>query len=199
MRIGGENRNQLIILGLLAVIAAFALPRMFSGSPQAAAPQPNAPATTTKTTATLAARTGKKAPPRRQLLAQSLDPSLRFDLLKQGEGQQYEGSKRNIFESHPVDIPKPIDPGIKPGPQTPAPPVVPVPPPIPLKFYGFATQPGQAKRVFLASTNSDDVFVGSEGQVINRRYRIVKVNNTSVDVEDILNNNRQTIPLTPQT
>ena len=73
------------------------------------------------------------------------------------------------------------------------------PPPIPLKFYGFATQTGQAKRVFLASTNSDDVFVGSEGQVINRRYRIVKVSNTSVDDEDILNNNKQTIPLTPQT
>ena len=72
--------------------------------------------------------------------------------------------------------------------------------PIPLKFYGFATQAGQPKRVFLSSTTGEDVFVGTEGQVINRRYRIVKVNNTSVEVEDILNNNKQTLPLTsPQT
>ena len=76
----------------------------------------------------------------------------------------------------------------------------PPPPPIPLKFYGFATQAGQPKRVFLSSTSGDDVFMGTEGQVINKRYRIVKINNASVEMEDILNSNKQTLPLTsPQT
>jgi hypothetical protein len=31
---------------------------------------------------------------------------------------------------------------------------------------------------------------------VNRRYRILHIGTQSVEVEDVLNNNRQTIPLT---
>jgi len=40
------------------------------------------------------------------------------------------------------------------------------------------------------------VFVAREGDVVQRRYRILRINITSVDVEDVLTNRRQTIPLT---
>lgn len=197
MQIGAENRNQMIALLVLVVVAALMLPRFFSGHSAAATPSGAGAAGLPAKKPTTAARAGKKAPPRKPwLITSSLDPSLRFDLLKQSD-QPYEGGKRNIFDSHPVvEIPKP-DPNFikKQQEQQQAAQVAPPPPPIPLKFYGFATQQGQAKRVFLSS--GDDVFVGTEGQVINRRYRIVKVNNASVDIEDILNNNKQTIPLTP--
>jgi hypothetical protein len=67
------------------------------------------------------------------------------------------------------------------------------PPPINLKFFGFKSEPGQPKRVFLSS--GDDVFVAGEGDLVNRRYRVIKINAGSVEIEDVLNNNKQTIPL----
>jgi hypothetical protein len=73
------------------------------------------------------------------------------------------------------------------------PPVAP-PPPILLKFFGFASKPGEPKRIFLSQ--GDDVFIASEGDIIDRRYRVLRIGATSVEVEDVLNNNRQSIPLT---
>jgi hypothetical protein len=69
----------------------------------------------------------------------------------------------------------------------------PPPPPINLKFYGFANSKDGSKRIFLSQ--GEDIFVAKEGQVVDRRYRIVKINPNSVDVEDVLTNNRQTLPL----
>ncbi len=38
--------------------------------------------------------------------------------------------------------------------------------------------------------------MAKEGDIVNRRYKILKINNNSVDVEDVLTNNRQTLYLT---
>jgi hypothetical protein len=65
-----------------------------------------------------------------------------------------------------------------------------------LKFFGFANRSGEAKKIFLS--DGDEVFVAKEGDIVNRRYKIVQISNTSVLVEDVLNNNRQPVPLTPQ-
>jgi len=45
-------------------------------------------------------------------------------------------------------------------------------------------------------SQGEDIFVAKEGDIVDRRYRIVKINANSVDVEDVLTNNRQTLPLT---
>jgi hypothetical protein len=63
-----------------------------------------------------------------------------------------------------------------------------------LKFFGFASSPGEPTSVFLG--NGDDVFVAREGEIVNRRYKVMKINPKSVEIEDVLSNNRQTIPLT---
>ena len=42
----------------------------------------------------------------------------------------------------------------------------------------------------------EDVFIAKEGDIVQRRYKIVKINPTSIEVTDVLNNNQQTIPLT---
>ena len=65
-----------------------------------------------------------------------------------------------------------------------------------LKFFGFANKPGEPKKVFLSQ--GEDVFIAGEGEIVDRRYRILRIitNPASVEVEDVLNNNRQTIPLT---
>ena len=74
------------------------------------------------------------------------------------------------------------------------PPPPPPPPPINLKFFGFASKPGEPKRIFLSQ--GEDVFIAGEGDIVDRRYRILHITPSSVEVEDVLNNNRQSIPLT---
>jgi len=63
-----------------------------------------------------------------------------------------------------------------------------------LKFYGFASKPGEPKRIFLSQ--GEDFFIATEGQVIDRRYKVLRISPLSVEIEDMLNNNRQSIPLT---
>lgn len=130
-------------------------------------------------------------------LVSSLDPTLRFDLLAQSENRQYAGSGRNIFEFGYEPPPPPPKPPPKTKEQIDKenePPPPPPPPPINLKFYGFASKPGESKKIFLSS--GEDVFIASEGEVVNRRYRIIRISPSSVEIEDTLNNNRQIIPLT---
>ena len=63
-----------------------------------------------------------------------------------------------------------------------------------LKFFGFASKPGEPKRIFLSQ--GEDVFIAAEGDIVNRRYKVVRISPNAVDIEDVLYNNRQSIPLT---
>ena len=192
MKIGAENKKQIYWLMALGAIAVILLFRMFLASsgptPTAAPTAPNPfPAQSDAANLSPNARGKSAAPP--------LDPTLRTDLLKNSEGAEYKGTGRNIFEAQatpPPRIPQPIHPVVTPPPQIATTP--PPPPPIPLKFYGFANKPGQPKSIFLA--NGEDVFIGREGDIVNRRYKIVHISPSHVEIEDVLNNNRQTIPLT---
>ncbi len=126
---------------------------------------------------------------------QNLDPSLRFDVLRSSEDTKYTGTGRNIFRVFVEPPPRPVVPVTAPSQSTaPAAYVPPPPPPIELKFYGFATPAGGAKRIFLA--HNEDVFIAKEGDIVDRRYKVVKISANSVDILDVLSNNRQSIPLT---
>ena len=46
-------------------------------------------------------------------------------------------------------------------------------------------------------TGTFEVFLASPGDVVQRRYRVVTIGPSSVQVEDIPNNNKQTLPLIP--
>jgi hypothetical protein len=123
-----------------------------------------------------------------------LDPTLDLNLLSQSEEIKYAGNGRNIFVagSVPIEAPK------RNGTDTQvaaivAPPPVPPPPPITLKFFGFANRPGETKRVFLSQ--NEDVFIAAEGDIVDRRYRVLHISPNSVEVEDVINNNRQSLPL----
>lgn len=190
MKTGAESRPKLILalaLGVLAIVLVGHMFFSFAGSSSTTS------ASTTEPAAVTHGATGKDAAP----TLNSLDPTLRFDWLRESEDTKYEGSGRNIFRSQ-VDIPAPVAPGItdhqakhEPPPPTGPPP----PPPINLKFYGFASRPGQAKRIFLSQ--GEDIFIASEGDIVDRRYKILRITPVSVEVEDVLSNNRQEIPLTP--
>jgi hypothetical protein len=183
VKLGTENKRKTIIAGVLVVVAAVFLVRNFTGgSEDTAAPAPATPAQHN------ASQTGHKTP--HALLAHSLDPSLRFDLLKSSEDVTYKGTGRNIFRSEapPPEIPTPLPPEVHPGP-APAPP----PPPIDLKFYGFAGPKGGSKRIFLLK--GEDIFLAKEGDIVDRRYKIMRISPNSVEVQDVLTNNTQTLPL----
>jgi len=190
MKVGAENKKELYAMLALMAIAVVFLVRMFvsysTPSPTVAASVPNAvPA---QPEAANQRGTGRAKP------TAPLDPTLRTDLLKNSEGAEYRGSGRNIFEAQATPPPQPVREVVKQQPIGPQLPPQPPPPPIPLKFFGFANKPGEPKSIFLA--NGDAIFIGREGDIVNRRYKILRIQSNQVEIEDVLNNNRQTIPLT---
>ena len=68
------------------------------------------------------------------------------------------------------------------------------PPPIPLKFIGTIDAPGVGKLAALSDGKS--VYRGREGDVIEGRYRIVKIGVESIVMEHLDGRGRQTIRLT---
>ena len=192
MQIGAENRTKLIAALVLMVLALILLGRwMFSSggeSPAAATSSANVTAPTTLPQAPKARIRGKKA----NNASRSLDPSLRYDWLRVSEDTKYEGRGRNIFRAQ-IDIPRP-DKHFTTDVTPPQPTGPPPPPPINLKFFGFASKPGEPKKIFLSQ--GEDVFIAGEGDIVDRRYRILRISPMAVEVEDVLNNNHQSIPLT---
>ena len=190
MKLGIENRKQVIALAVLAAIAVAIMGYEFWPSSSTAAP------TTGQTTATAAkpgmrrSASGKMVPvgePR-------LDPTLDLKLLSQSEEIKYAGNGRNIFVVGSVPIEKPKANGTDKQAGLRLPPPIQPPPPITLKFFGFANRPGETKKVFLSQ--GEDVFIAAEGDIVDRRYRVLHISPTAVDVEDVINNNRQSLPLT---
>ena len=190
-----ENRNKLIAAAVLGVVALVLVGRMlFPSAPS----EPEATVVAPVAAAPAPRSTGKTRPgARRQLAAppHSIDPSLRYDWLKASEDTKYEGNGRNIFLAQ-AEIPQPVAKAQTDAEKQAAagPPPPPPPPPINLKFYGFASRPGEPKKVFLSQ--GEDVFIATEGQIIDRRYKVLHISPVSVEIEDVLSNNRQMIPLT---
>jgi len=190
VKLGTENKTKTAIAAGLLLVAGLAVYNWLSSSNDSA---PSPAATKVASAANSAAKTLGKPVARKTgpvVLAQSLDPTLRVDLLKTSENLTYKGSGRDIFQNQPEPppIPKEVQPVINTGPPPPPP-----PPPIPLKFYGFTGNKSGPKQVFLSK--GDDIFIANEGQIIDRRYKIIKIGPNSVEVEDVLTNNRQTLPL----
>ncbi|HKU26753.1 MAG TPA: hypothetical protein VJQ54_14870 [Candidatus Sulfotelmatobacter sp.] len=191
MKVGAENKKELYAMLALMVIAVVFLVRMFLSY---ASPTPGVAASVSNTLPAQPEGANQHGTGRAKSTA-PLDPTLRTDLLKNSEGAEYKGSGRNIFEAQatPPPIIQPTHTVVNnKGPI--GPPLPPPPPPIPLKFFGFANKPGEPKSIFLA--NGDAVFIGREGDIVNRRYKILHIQSNQVEIEDVLNNNRQTIPLT---
>lgn len=131
---------------------------------------------------------------------QSLDPTLQLQQLEVIEQIKYEGSGRNIFvsQAEAVVIPTPLTSGTAGGAADSkiyTAPAAPAQAPIPLKFFGFASHPGDPKKIFLSK--GDDVFIAGDGEIVDRRYKVVKISATSVDIQDVVGSGPpQSIPLT---
>ena len=197
MKLGTENKKKLMWLAVLGpialLIAAYQIIPMFMDPTpsSASSAQAAAPVSTSRGPEKRAAGKGKR------VYGENLDPTLKLDLLASSEQTIYEGNGRNIFVSHPDDIPQPVASAAKDEQAEVAytPPPPPPPPPIPLKFFGFASKPGEPKRVFLQQ--NEDIFVAGEGEIVNRRYKVVRIAPTSVEIQDMVGSGPpQNIPLT---
>jgi hypothetical protein len=199
LKVGTEDKKKVYLAaGLGVVMLGFLgnfLWQTFGPSPAPPATV-SAPPVVTTTTAAQSSTANPAFPHQAAKLAglASLDPTLHPEIMRQAESLEYTGRGRNIFSmsSVPVAIPKPIA-SVRQAAVNTGPPPPPPPPPITLGFYGYAAEKSGQKQVFLLK--GDDIFIASEGDVVDRRYRVGKIGPASVQVEDIPYHNTQTLPL----
>ena len=205
MNLGTENRTQVILAASLGVVALVIIAYWFlpssstiaSTTPVTTAIDPRAPG---PNTARPGAHHGSVSTAKKVRPAPDLDPTLHLQQLASAEQVSYEGSGRNIFISQPdAVIPIPLgngtDKGKPNGNPIYTPPAVAQQLPIPLKFFGFASQPGEPRKVFLSKDT--DVFIAGEGEIVDRRYKVVRISGTSVEIQDlVVSGPAQNIPLT---
>jgi len=77
------------------------------------------------------------------------------------------------------------------GPVGPAP-----PPPIALKFIGTVETPGQSAKKIAVLSDGRNVFHGREGDIIEGRFRILRIGAESIEMAYLDGRGRQTIRLT---
>ena len=205
MKLGTENRKQLIAAGilggLLLLVAAYEVTTFSSTDASTATTAASVPAPAATNSARPTRRGSGSAPGKKEHAPQSLDPTLHLDQLALTEQIKYEGSGRNIFVAQAdAVIPTPGGTGATDHDtkdkiiqiQAAAP-----PPPIPLKFFGFASHSGEAKKIFLSK--AEDVFIAGEGEIVDRRYKVVRISPTSVEIQDlVVSGPPQSIPLTQE-
>ena len=193
-----EDRKKIAAMAVFAVIAAGIVyyEVFYTGTPATPAPSPAA----VSASATAADNAAAPAPaaaagkPAKALgtTSSSLDPTLHMEAMLVSESVEYAGSGRNIFSPNSappvVKIPPPIAPARNVVVNTPPP-----PPPIDLKFFGFETSASGKRQAFLL--HDDNVYLASAGDVVLRRYRVIAIEARSIQVEDLQNNNKQTLPL----
>lgn len=127
------------------------------------------------------------------------NPQLHHEKMEAAQDTEYKSNGRNIFSE--IVPPPPVDPKAATAggtnTQNPGPPPPPPPPSLPAKYFGYGTIPnGTAKRAFL--TNGDDVYIVAEGDTLLSRFRIIKINNTNIEFEEISSGRRSTAPLEEQ-
>jgi len=214
MRLSGgrsDERNKIIAVAVFVALAGVLLYRDLYAGGGATNSAPAAAVATVATAAgaadsneaSAAAATAKvaegNAAKRVGTTSAGLDPTLHMDAMLVSESVEYSGVGRNIFSpnSAPPVIPKPVV-SARMTQQAMSPPVVrtgpPPPPPIDLTFFGTETADSTGKRQAIL-LHDDTVYTAQAGDVVLRRYRILSIDAKSIQVEDLQNNNRQTLPL----
>lgn len=129
---------------------------------------------------------------------------VQLDVLKGTRAEATE-PERNPFrfqaKAAPPAPPRPPRVAVAPPPVVTGPPVPqgpPPPPPIALRFIGLVDAPSQGGRVAILSDGRGNVFYGKEGDIIEGRYRLVRVGPDAADLSYTDGRGRQTIRLSGQ-
>jgi hypothetical protein len=131
------------------------------------------------------------------------DARIRLDLVEKDATGEHIG-KKNVFQYR--EQPAPPPPKLSAPPPTPvplntAPPVAarpltpPGPPPIQLKYQGFATVNTGSGQFTAVLADESRHYLVKTGEILMGRYRIARITDTSVEVEDLEFNRRQVLPI----
>jgi hypothetical protein len=187
VKVGAENKTQvravIALMVILVLVGIYSFKDFIWGSSAAAPPA----------SATTQPKNASGGIPAQD----SSDPRLRTDILDASRKVKYEAGNRNPFAMGAPPIP-PIDASVRTGPTPTPPPPTPTPlPRIPIKYYGLVSKPGEPKRVFLQPEGKEQEYIVGQGEIVDRRYRVVQIQPTSVVLEDVLTGNRQPIQVEP--
>jgi hypothetical protein len=223
----GAEPKKVAALGVLVLVGAYVVySNVFSSSSEALQNRPAKPAAEVpaikaipQTTAPPRPGSGRSRvasdfrPPYRKSRPEdrpdpnTIDPTLRLDLLAKVQAVDTSTGIRNLFQfttaaamasartPEPAKIvpQSPLIPVKVPSGPPPVP-VKPGPPPINLKYFGYtALRQGGGKRAFFI--DGDEILIGTEGELVKRRYRVIRIGVNSVEVEDTQTNNTQTLKL----
>jgi hypothetical protein len=137
-----------------------------------------------------------------------VDPTLRLDLLAKLQTVQPVSGGRSLFEIGPAPLSAadqkllahpPVVPKVPPKPLTPVASLTPGEQPlnIPLKYYGFVRSGEKAEGNAGLFLDGDNIVVGSEGEVVMKRYLVVALTPTTARLEDTQVKKSQTLNVVP--
>jgi len=125
---------------------------------------------------------------------------VRLEALKHAAASLGEADRNTFRFQVKAPPPSPPRPTPAPPPQAFAPPVTgpPPPPAIPLKYVGLLGAVSQRDRVAVLSDSRGNPFYGKEGDIIEGRYRVLRIAADSVDLAYADGRGRQTLRLLAQ-
>jgi hypothetical protein len=178
-----SRRRQLVILGGLLVLLIAVLVYNLNGSEPAA-------------TGSTASNPQRNRAPGQAQLTPAEELEIRLELLTEEKPEPQDAS-RNPFRFRPPPPPPAPKADVPPVPVEPQGPPPPPPlPPIALKFIGVVESPRAGK--IAALSDGKNVFYGKEGDLIEGRYKIVRIGAESIVMEYHDGQGRQTIRLSGQ-
>jgi hypothetical protein len=135
--------------------------------------------------------------------ARSNDPVGALDLKALGKDRpEPQTTERNPFRFKPKPPPPPPKPAVTTTPEPPpvaTGPVEPPPPPrIPLKYIGDMADPAAPGKRIAILSDGRGAYYGREGDIIEGRYRVVRIGVESIELAHLDGRGRQTIRQTGQ-
>jgi hypothetical protein len=205
-----KKRQFILLFSLLGILAISVYWSFIQGTSSSEKGLPSQPAGVQKTIREdlltfekVPGQAGRK----KEILIGEIDPSIHLERLNSFQPGTPEIT-RNMFVLGPAPVvrqpqkPGPAGVGAAPGggPVGTAPNPSPPPPPavvISLKYIGYKVNEAQkSRRGFFAE--GDNVFFAGEGEIIASRYRVVRIQNTSAEIEYIPTRTRQQLNLVVQ-
>jgi hypothetical protein len=175
-----ERRRLIVLLGLLAILLPIAIYQYWPQAPQAGG--------------AALARPGARGPAQPGITA----PDVHLRALNEPRESPGDDPQRNLFRFKPkAPPPRPAAPPRPSGtveqqPSGPPPPTG--PPPITMRFIGIVESTGQSQKIAILS-DGRGVYQGREGDIIEGRYRILRIGVESVEMAYLDGRGRQTIRL----
>jgi len=176
------ERSRQILLGAVVVVLAFLIYRMWPSTSAASAPSSNAGG-------------GATAARQQQTPAAPTATDVHLGVLN-GERPKPGSRERDVFRFRtkpPPPPPPPPQPAMPVNPLPTGPPPPAQPAPIALKFIGLVGSPSRELRIAVLSDGRNPPFYGKEGDIIEGRYRILKIGVESIELAYVDGRGRQTI------